>query len=521
MSAANRTPDAGKRVRCRDDKQNGKWNNDRNTVQYCISKKLLWGVSCGARHLMCLFVFVCVYVCREGGEGVSSFRLLSSGICLMVMVMMMKWCVCFLLAATLYPKDTPLRPRKCQNCCPPKEETGGSSKGPQWGGGGCWFSRVAHVISKQNTRCRQKGKVQRYCKQNGEWNNYRLKYSAISQKATAVLYVLYIWSLTSYLSLFVFVGVCMCVWGGGGGELVYTVVLTLYLLACMFDGGCDGGKTVYFFSCQPRYSQKTPHSGPGSVKTAAHPKRKRAAATRGPSEVEGGADYGGEWESVWETCCKTAIWYLSTGNVTHMLSACPWGWPPSLPGRYCMSGYEGMNFFPWVWRNSREFQNQWTLVWESLQHCWIVDGNHGGNFLLSLWTVLVLGTFYGYPSVSVLWRLTTSSYSCAIAKRTLGAVLTAEPVFRQGVRLRLSSLVNSQPSQNQVVIGWLSRLLEMFDRLLSKGPIAFSCIQESLSLLLPTNNLLFKIFLRRLTLTQMGILAWIITCTKSQILHTL
>ena len=32
-----------------------------------------------------------------------------------------------------------------------------------------------------------------------------------------------------------------------------------------------------------------------------------------------------------------------------------------------------------------------------------------------------------------------------------------------------------------------------------KIPIVFSCIQESLSLLLPTNNLLFKIFLRRLT----------------------
>ena len=55
-----------------------------------------------------------------------------------------------------------------------------------------------------------------------------------------------------------------------------------------------------------------------------------------------------------------------------------------------------------------------------------------------------------------------------------------------------------QPSQNQAVAGSQSRLLEMFDGLLSKGPIAFSCIQESLSLLLPTNNLLFKIFLRRL-----------------------
>ena len=40
--------------------------------------------------------------------------------------------------------------------------------------------------------------------------------------------------------------------------------------------------------------------------------------------------------------------------------------------------------------------------------------------------------------------------------------------------------------------------LEIFYRLLIKGPIAFSCIQGSLSLLLLTNNLLFKIFLRRL-----------------------
>ena len=55
-----------------------------------------------------------------------------------------------------------------------------------------------------------------------------------------------------------------------------------------------------------------------------------------------------------------------------------------------------------------------------------------------------------------------------------------------------------QPSQNQAVIGSLDRFLEVFDRLLSKGAIAFSCIQESLSLLLPTSNLLFKIFLRRL-----------------------
>ena len=41
-----------------------------------------------------------------------------------------------------------------------------------------------------------------------------------------------------------------------------------------------------------------------------------------------------------------------------------------------------------------------------------------------------------------------------------------------------------QPSQNQAVVGSLSRLLEMFDRLLSKCPITFSFIQGSLSLLL-------------------------------------
>ena len=60
---------------------------------------------------------------------------------------------------------------------------------------------------------------------------------------------------------------------------------------------------------------------------------------------------------------------------------------------------------------------------------------------------------------------------------------------------------DSQPSQNQAVIGSLSRLLEMFDHLLSKGLMASSCIQGSLSLLLWTNNLLFKIFLRRLIRT--------------------
>ena len=50
-----------------------------------------------------------------------------------------------------------------------------------------------------------------------------------------------------------------------------------------------------------------------------------------------------------------------------------------------------------------------------------------------------------------------------------------------------------QPSQNQAVGGSQSRFLEIFDRLLSKGPIAFN-------LLLPTNNLLFKTFLKVLRL---------------------
>ena len=59
----------------------------------------------------------------------------------------------------------------------------------------------------------------------------------------------------------------------------------------MFDGyGDDDVYDVFVFSWQPRYTQKTPHSGPGSVKTAARPRRKQAAAARGPSEVEGGAD---------------------------------------------------------------------------------------------------------------------------------------------------------------------------------------------------------------------------------------
>ena len=66
-------------------------------------------------------------------------------------------------------------------------------------------------------------------------------------------------------------------------------------------------------------------------------------------------------------------------------------------------------------------------------------------------------------------------------------------------------LQSLQPSQNQAVIGSLSRLLEMFARLLSKGPIAFSRIQESLSLLLPTNNLLFKIFLRKWSLCTLHV----------------
>ena len=70
------------------------------------------------------------------------------------------------------------------------------------------------------------------------------------------------------------------------------------------------------------------------------------------------------------------------------------------------------------------------------------------------------------------------------------------------IALLFSTLLYSQPSQNQAVIDSLDRFLEVFDRLLSKGAIAFSCIQESLSLLFPTNNLLFKIFLRRLIHTS-------------------
>ena len=46
----------------------------------------------------------------------------------------------------------------------------------------------------------------------------------------------------------------------------------------------------------------------------------------------------------------------------------------------------------------------------------------------------------------------------------------------------------SQPPQNQVVVGSLSRLLEIFDHLLSRTLLTFSCILQSLSLLLPTNN---------------------------------
>ena len=71
-----------------------------------------------------------------------------------------------------------------------------------------------------------------------------------------------------------------------------------------------------------------------------------------------------------------------------------------------------------------------------------------------------------------------------------------------------------QPSQNQAVIGSLRHLLEMFDRLFSKGPIAFSCIQESLSLLLPTNNQLFKIFLRRLNGHSGEVYHYVTACFK-------
>ena len=50
-----------------------------------------------------------------------------------------------------------------------------------------------------------------------------------------------------------------------------------------------------------------------------------------------------------------------------------------------------------------------------------------------------------------------------------------------------------QPSQNHAVGGSLTRLLEIFDRLLSAFK-AFSCIRQSLSLLLITNNTLQKTF---------------------------
>ena len=53
----------------------------------------------------------------------------------------------------------------------------------------------------------------------------------------------------------------------------------------------------------------------------------------------------------------------------------------------------------------------------------------------------------------------------------------------------------SLPSQNQAVGGWLCRLLEIFDCLLSKTPIVFSCIRESLTLLYSSITLHFGIFL--------------------------
>ena len=99
-----------------------------------------------------------------------------------------------------------------------------------------------------------------------------------------------LWSSTSYLCLFVCfclcICVCVCVWGGGGELVVFIFYLCVYVWWLWWWWCSD----VYVFSWQPRYTQNTPHSGPGSVKTAARPRRKQAAAARGPSEVEGGAD---------------------------------------------------------------------------------------------------------------------------------------------------------------------------------------------------------------------------------------
>ena len=63
-----------------------------------------------------------------------------------------------------------------------------------------------------------------------------------------------------------------------------------------------------------------------------------------------------------------------------------------------------------------------------------------------------------------------------------------------------SSLTTKLPPWENVLcqLGGGSERVKVLDCLLSRAPIAFSCIQESLSLLFPTNNLLFKTLLRRL-----------------------
>ena len=95
-------------------------------------------------------------------------------------------------------------------------------------------------------------------------------------------------------------------------------------------------------------------------------------------------------------------------------------------------------------------------------------------------------------------RMSSLSFSCSSSCNIaddhhplFSKILCAEAHVRQ---------TNPQPSQNQLVGGSLSHLLIVSACPLSKTPIVFSCIQESLSLLLPTNNLLFKILLRRMTL---------------------
>ena len=227
---------------------------------------------------------------------------------------------------------------------------------------------------------------------------------------------------------------------GGGVSIYSTVVLTLYLLACMFDGDCV--VRLYPFSLashvipkrhltQAQEVSKLPPTQKGNGR------RQQGAPVRWKgvliTEVSGNLSgkpvarllSGNSVRGMWHTCCQLALGVDLQAYQADTVCQDMRGW-------IFMAKFE-------------RIPESMNIGWESLQHCWIIDGNHGGNFMLYLWTVLVLGTFYGYPSVSVLWRLATSSYSCAIAKRTLGAVLTAEPVFRQGVRLRLSSLVNSNP----------------------------------------------------------------------------